>query len=317
MYRSHLVSYPVPSNITYHWNMGFLLLISIIVQLLSGILLTLHYTSNTEYAWLSVLYILREVYYGWCISYIHSNGATVVMLFVYTHIAKYMYYNGVSNITSLTNVWYSGLTMFLLLMCICFLGYVCIWGQMSYWGCTVILNLLSTIPNMTMMINGAYTCSSDMLLRFFIFHFILPFIVLVLSITHFYYLHYSGSSTSISLPTTSISSFSMTILLKDITTLCLLLGVYTLLTGIGITTIIHPNNYLPINILSTPLSIVPEWYYLPYYAILKSIPNNICGYILFCASITCILTTVSNTSNISTTNTTTGKETIINTAKRK
>merc|ERR1712017_65574 len=219
-------------NINYFWNQGFLLGISIVFQILTGILLALYFTSEIYTAYYSVIHIIREVYYGWCIRYAHSSGASVVFLVLFLHIGRGIYY---ASYYYNPNTWFSGIVLFLLLMATAFMGYVLPWGQMSFWGATVITNLLSPFPCLIEWVCGGHYVYNPTLKRFFVFHFILPFIILQ---THF--------------------------------------GIYTLS---------HPDNALEVSGLATPLHIVPEWYFLCQYAMLKAVPNKNAGFIILLTSI--------------------------------
>ena len=282
--KSHLQSYPCPININCFWNAGFLLVISIVLQLITGILLALHYTPDINYSYYS---IIREVYYGWSLRYIHSNGASFLFTVLFIHIGRGLYY-GSYYYTS--NVWFSGIFIFLILMAIAFIGYVLPWGQMSFWGATVITNLLSAFPCLIEWICGGFYISSPTLKRFFIFHFILPFIICGIIIIHVYYLHYLSSNNSLGY---NINNFKILffpfINYKDIFGLLLWGNNTKIQLFIGIFTLSHPDNAFQVNELVTPLHIVPEWYFLSYYTMLKAIPNKNAGFIILLTSILILL----------------------------
>ena len=278
--KSHLQSYPCPININCFWNAGFLLVISIVLQLITGILLALHYTPDINYSYYS---IIREVYYGWSLRYIHSNGASFLFTVLFIHIGRGLYY-GSYYYTS--NVWFSGIFIFYSFVAIAFIGYVLPWGQMSFWGATVITNLLSPFPCLIEWICGGFYISNPTLKRFFIFHFILPFIICGIIIIHVYYLHYLSSNNSLGY---NINNFKILffpfINYKDIFGLLLNGKATKIQLFIGIFTLSHPDNAFQVNELITPLHIVPEWYFLSYYTMLKAIPNKNAGFIILLTSI--------------------------------
>ena len=278
--KSHLQSYPCPININCFWNAGFLLVISIVLQLITGILLALHYTPDINYSYYS---IIREVYYGWSLRYIHSNGASFLFTVLFIHIGRGLYY-GSYYYTS--NVWFSGIFIFYSFVAIAFIGYVLPWGQMSFWGATVITNLLSAFPCLIEWICGGFYIKSATLKRFFIFHFILPFIICGIIIIHVYYLHYLSSNNSLGY---NINNFKILffpfINYKDIFGLLLNGKATKIQLFIGIFTLSHPDNAFQVNELITPLHIVPEWYFLSYYTMLKAIPNKNAGFIILLTSI--------------------------------
>merc|ERR1712122_153987 len=192
--KSHLGSYPCPLNINFYWNMGFTLGIVIVVQIVTGLFISFHYSSDINEAYYSVFFLIREIYYGWSLRFLHSSGASFVFLFVFLHIGRSLFYG---SFFYNPNTWFSGILILLLLMGIAFLGYVLPFGQMSFWGATVITNLLSPFPCLIEWICGGFYISNPTLKRFFIFHFILPFIVCRFVIIHFYYLHYLSSNNSL------------------------------------------------------------------------------------------------------------------------
>ena len=285
--KSHLQSYPCPININCFWNAGFLLVISIVLQLITGILLALHYIPDINYSYYSVMYIIREVYYGWSLRYIHSNGASFLFTVLFIHIGRGLYY-GSYYYTS--NVWFSGIFIFYSFVAIAFIGYVLPWGQMSFWGATVITNLLSAFPCLIEWICGGFYIKSATLKRFFIFHFILPFIICGIIIIHVYYLHYLSSNNSLGY---NINNFKILffpfINYKDIFGLLLNGKATKIQLFIGIFTLSHPDNAFQVNELVTPLHIVPEWYFLLYYTMLKAVPNKNAGFIILLTSILILL----------------------------
>ena len=280
--KSHLQSYPYPNNINTSWNIGFLLGLSIVLQLITGILLSLHYTPHINYSYYSIMYIIREVYYGWSLRYIHSNGASFLFTVLFIHIGRGLYYG---SYYYNSNSWFSGIIIFILLMAIAFIGYVLPWGQMSFWGATVITNLLSPFPCLIEWICGGFYISNPTLKRFFIFHFILPFIICGFIIIHFYYLHYLSSNNSLGYNTNNKVQFVPFALTKDTFGLFIIITLYTIQLYFGIFSLSHPDNAFQVNELVTPIHIVPEWYFLSYYTMLKAIPNKNAGFIILLTSI--------------------------------
>merc|ERR1712165_392688 len=262
--KSHLQSYPCPLQINFFWNIGFLLGVSIIFQRISGPFLSLHYTSDLNSAYSSIFFLIREVYYGWSLRYFHSSGASFVFLFLFLHLGRGMFYG---SYFYNPNTWFSGILLLFILMAIAFIGYVLPFGQMSFWGATVITNLLSPFPSLLEWICGGYSVHSPTLKRFFIFHFIFPFVLCGFTILHLFYLHFHSSNNPLRLNTNNKIPFFPFIFLKDFFGLVLVLCLYFLQTHFGVSTLSHPDNALEACALLTPLHIVPEWYFLCQYAI--------------------------------------------------
>jgi len=280
--KSHLHTYPCPLHINFFWNIGFLLGIAILLQIITGIFLSLYYISDINSAYNSLFYIIREVYYGWYLRYFHSNGASFVFIFVFIHFGRGMFYG---SYYYNTNTWLSGIVIFLLLMVIGFMGYVLPFGQMSFWGATVITNLLSPFSSLIEYISGGYCFSNPTLKRFFIFHFILPFVVCGFVFIHIFYLHLISSNNPLSNTINNKIPFFPFIFIKDLFGLIIVISIYFLQTSYGISSLSHPDNSLEACILITPLHIVPEWYFLCQYAMLKAIPNKNAGFIILLTSI--------------------------------
>merc|ERR1711936_1432312 len=280
--KSHLQSYPCPLQINFFWNLGFLLGIAILIQIVTGIFLALHYTSDLNSAYFSIFFLIREVYYGWCLRYFHSSGASFVFLFLFLHIGRAMFYG---SYFYNPNTWFSGILLLFLLMAIAFLGYVLPFGQMSFWGATVITNLLSLFPSLIEWVCGGYSVLSPTLKRFFVFHFILPFILCGFVILHLFYLHLHSSNNPLRINTNNKVPFFPFILVKDFFGLLVVLTLYFLQCHFGIATLSHPDNALEACALLTPLHIVPEWYFLCQYAILKAVPNKNAGFIILLTSV--------------------------------
>merc|ERR1712134_135819 len=280
--KSHLGSYPCPLNLNYFWNLGFLLGITILLQMITGILLSLHYTSDINSAYYSVMHLIREVFYGWCLRYFHSSGASFVFLFLFLHLGRAMFYG---SYFYNPNTWFSGIVLFLFLMAIAFVGYVLPFGQMSFWGATVITNLLSPFPSLVEWVCGGYCVHSPTLKRFFLFHFQLPFLLCGFAVLHLFYLHFLSSNNPLRNSTNNKIPFFPFILQKDLFGLILILCLYFLQTHFGISSLSHPDNALEACALLTPLHIVPEWYFLCQYAMLKAVPNKNAGFIILLTSV--------------------------------
>ncbi len=280
--KSHLLSYPCPIIINYLWNIGFLLGITIILQIITGIFLGLHYTSDLNSAYFSIFQIIREIYYGWCLRYLHSSGASFVFLFIFLHLGRAIFY--VSYFYN-TNIWFSGILLFFFLMGIAFIGYVLPFGQMSFWDATVITNLLSPFPSLIEFVCGGYYVYNPTLKRFFVFHFLFPFLKLSFVILHIFNLHFLSSNNPLSWGTNNKIPFLPFIISKDFYGNILILYLYFLLIYFGFSSFSHPDNALEACGLFTPLHIVPEWYFLCQYAMLKAVPNKNAGFIILFTSI--------------------------------
>merc|ERR1711957_767839 len=244
--------------------------------------LALHYTSDLNSAYFSVFFLIREVYYGWCLRYFHSSGASFVFLFLFLHLGRAMFYG---SYFYNPNTWFSGILLLLFLMAIAFMGYVLPFGQMSFWGATVITNLLSPFPCLVEWVCGGYCVHNPTLKRFFLFHFQFPFLLCGFIILHLFYLHFHSSNNPLRLNTNNKIPFFPFILLKDLIGLILILCLYFLQTHFGVSSLSHPDNALEACALLTPLHIVPEWYFLCQYAMLKAVPNKNAGFIILLTSI--------------------------------
>merc|ERR1712137_825356 len=284
--KSHLQSYPCPLQINSFWNLGFLLGITIILQIITGIFLGLHYTSDINSAYFSLYFLIREIYYGWCLRYLHSNGASFVFLFIFLHLGRAISY---ASYFYNPNTWFSGIILFFFLMGIAFIGYVLPFGQMSFWGATVITNLLSPFPSLVEWLCGGYCVHNPTLKRFFVFHFQLPFLLLGLLILHIFNLHFLSSNNPLRNSTNNKIPFYPFIISKDLYGNILILYLYFLQTHFGFSSLSHPDNALEACALLTPLHIVPEWYFLCQYAMLKAVPNKNAGFIILFTSILVLL----------------------------
>nr|YP_009564678.1 cytochrome b [Chaetocnema pelagica]QAY82065.1 cytochrome b [Chaetocnema pelagica] len=286
-----LINLPTPSNISSMWNFGSLLGLCLMIQILTGLFLAMHYCPNIELAFNSVTHICRDVNYGWLIRTLHANGASFFFICLYLHIGRGMYYSSYNMIET----WMIGVTIFFLTMATAFLGYVLPWGQMSFWGATVITNLMSAIPylgnTLVQWIWGGFAVDNATLTRFFTFHFILPFIILMFMMIHLLFLHQTGSSNPIGVKSNIDKiPFHPYFTFKDILGGLMLLFFLTFLTLSNPYLLGDPDNFIPANPLVTPIHIQPEWYFLFAYAILRSIPNKLGGVIALAMSIAILYT---------------------------
>jgi len=280
--KSHLQSYPCPLQINFFWNLGFLLGVAIMLQIVTGIFLALHYTSDLNSAYYQIFFLIREVYYGRCLRYFHSAGASFVFLFLFLHLGRAIFYGSYFYSSS---TWFSGILLLFFLMAIAFIGYVLPFGQMSFWGATVITNLLSPFPSLVEWICGGYCVHCPTLKRFFLIHFIFPFLLCGFLFIHLFYLHFLSSNNPLRNSTNNKIPFFPFIFLKDFFGLILILCLYFLQTHFHVSSLSHPDNALEASALLTPLHIVPEWYFLCQYAMLKAVPNKNAGFIVLLTSI--------------------------------
>jgi ubiquinol-cytochrome c reductase cytochrome b subunit len=291
--NNHLIDYPTPINLNYFFGFGSLAGIMLVVQILTGIFLAMHYTPHIDLAFNSVEHIMRDVNNGWLIRYTHANGASFFFIVVYVHIFRGLYYG--SYITPRESLWCSGVVIFILMMATAFMGYVLPWGQMSFWGATVITNLFSAIPvvgkDIVDWLWGGFAVDNPTLNRFFSLHFTLPFVIAGAVLIHLILLHEVGSNNPLGLTIkTENIGFYPYFYTKDLFGLMVLLFVFFIFVFYYPNTLGHPDNYIEANPMKTPLHIVPEWYFLPFYAILRSIPNKIGGVIAMFASLLVMLT---------------------------
>ena len=235
--KSHLQSYPCPLQINSFWNLGFLLGITIILQIITGIFLGLHYTSDLNSAYSSLFFFIREIFYGWCLRYLHSSGASFVFLFLFLHLGRAISYG---SYFYNPNTWFSGIILFFFLMATAFMGYVLPFGQMSFWGATVITNLLSPFPSLIEWVSGGHYVYNPTLKRFFIFHFLFPFLLCGFRILHLFYLHFLSSNNPLRNSTNNKIPFFPFIFQKDFFGFILILCLYLLQTHFGISSFSHP-----------------------------------------------------------------------------
>nr|YP_010274889.1 cytochrome b [Satarupa nymphalis]UJV31572.1 cytochrome b [Satarupa nymphalis]WNO18665.1 cytochrome b [Satarupa nymphalis khamensis] len=289
--NNSLIDLPSPSNISSWWNFGSLLAMCLIIQIISGLFLTMYYSANIELAFYSVNYICRNVNYGWLIRTLHANGASLFFICIYLHIGRGIYYESFN----LKYTWMVGVIILFILMATAFMGYVLPWGQMSFWGATVITNLLSAIPYLGTMLTqwiwGGFAVDNATLTRFYSFHFLLPFIILMMTMIHLLFLHQTGSNNPLGI-NSNIDKipFHPFFTFKDLIGIIILLILLISLILINPYLLGDPDNFIPANPLVTPIHIQPEWYFLFAYAILRSIPNKLGGVIALVMSILILIT---------------------------
>nr|YP_010894870.1 cytochrome b [Amiota spinifemorata]WJW73383.1 cytochrome b [Amiota spinifemorata] len=285
-----LVDLPAPINISTWWNFGSLLGLCLIIQILTGLFLAMHYTADVNLAFNSVNHICRDVNYGWLLRTLHANGASFFFICIYLHVGRGMYYGSYL----FTPTWLVGVIILFLVMGTAFMGYVLPWGQMSFWGATVITNLLSAVPylgiDLVQWVWGGFAVDNATLTRFFTFHFILPFIVLAMTMIHLLFLHQTGSNNPMGL-NSNIDKipFHPYFSFKDIVGFLIMIMLLISLVLINPNLLGDPDNFIPANPLVTPAHIQPEWYFLFAYAILRSIPNKLGGVIALVLSIAILM----------------------------
>lgn len=285
-----LVDLPAPINISAWWNFGSLLGLCLIIQILTGLFLAIHYTADINIAFNRVNHICRDVNYGWLLRTIHANGASFFFICIYLHVGRGIYYGSYL----FTPTWIIGVIILFLVIGTAFIGYVLPWGQISFWGATVITNLLSAVPylgiDLVQWIWGGFAVDNATLTRFFTFHFILPFIVLAITIIHLLFLHQTGSNNPIGLNSNVDKiPFHPYFTYKDIVGFIIIIFILISLILINPNLLGDPDNFIPANPLVTPAHIQPEWYFLFAYAILRSIPNKLGGVIALILSIAILI----------------------------
>ena len=256
------------------------------VQIVTGLLLASRYSNEMSYAFISLQHIIREVSFGWEFRFLHATGASCVFLFIFLHILRAIVF---SSYVYLSLTWITGLVIYFITIATGFLGYVLPWGQMSFWGATVICNLLSPIPYLVTWLLGGFYVDHPTLKRFFVLHFVLPFVGMVLVILHIFYLHLNGSSNPLGTETALKIPFTPHMLSTDAKGFNYVVMLLLFQAFFGLLELSHPDNNIPVNRFITPLQIVPEWYFLAYYAILKVIPSKTGGLLVFAGSILLLL----------------------------
>jgi|TARA_A100001035_G_scaffold25981_1_gene17422 quinol-cytochrome oxidoreductase complex cytochrome b subunit len=299
---SHIINYPTPINLNYMWSFGSTAGLCLVIQIITGIFLAMHYTPHIEYAFSSVEHIMRDVNNGWLIRYLHANGASMFFIVTYSHIFRGLYYGSYMNPRG--PLWVSGVIILLIMMGTGFMGYVLPWGQMSFWGATVITNLASAIPvvgePIVQWLWGGFSVDNATLNRFFSLHYLLPFLIVGLVIVHLSLLHTTGSNNPLGInKNVDTVSFYPYFYVKDLFAFLALVAFFSFFVFFYPNTLGHADNYIPANPLVTPAHIVPEWYFLPFYAILRSIPDKLGGVVAMVGAILILaVLPVINTSEI-------------------
>ena len=277
-----LNEYPTPKNLNYFWNFGSLAGITLVIMIVTGIVLSMNYTAHIDYAFDSVERIMRDVNHGWLLRYIHMNGASFFFIVVYIHIFRGLYYGSYKAPREI--LWILGVLILLLMMATAFMGYVLPWGQMSFWGATVITNLFSPIPligeSIVTWMRGRFSVDNPTLNRFFSLHFVLPFVIVGVVILHLVALHRFGSNNPIGIDVKGKQDtipFHPYYTIKDLFGLSVFATIFAAAVFFFPNFMGHPDNYIPANPMVTPAHIVPEWYFLPFYAILRAIPDKLGG----------------------------------------
>lgn len=277
------VSYPVPRNLNYLWTFGGILVFMLVAQIVTGIVLVMHYTPHASMAFNSVEHIMRDVNYGWLLRYLHSNGASMFFIAVYVHIFRGLYYGSYKAPREV--LWILGVVIFLLMMATAFMGYVLPWGQMSFWGATVITNLFSALPvvgeTIVTFLWGGYSVDNPTLNRFFSLHYLLPFMIFGVVVLHIWALHVVGQNNPTGVEVKNVQKdtvpFTPYATVKDIFGMVVFMILFSWFVFYQPNFMGHADNYIPANPASTPAHIVPEWYFLPFYAILRAIPDKLGG----------------------------------------
>ena len=286
----NLLSFPTPKNLNYFYTFGFILTMCLVTQIITGIVLAMHYVPNTSFAFDSIEHIMRDVNYGWLIRYMHSNGASMFFLAVFIHMFRGLYYGSYKEPREI--IWILGVVIFLLMIITGFMGYVLPWGQMSFWGATVITNLVATIPvigePVLTLLLGGYSVDNPTLNRFFSLHYLLPFVIFGVVILHIWALHVTGNNnpTGIEVKDSKDTiSFHPYYTVKDLFAYVVFLLMFCYFIFYNPNILGHPDNYIEADPMLTPAHIVPEWYLLPFYAILRAVPDKLMGVLLMFGSI--------------------------------
>jgi quinol-cytochrome oxidoreductase complex cytochrome b subunit len=288
MLQKTAIGYDAPSNLTYAWSFGIFSMLTLGIQFISGIFLSMHYIPEINYAFNSIEHIMRDVNGGWLFRYLHSNGASFFFICVYLHMLRSLWYG--SFIYPRSKLWHIGVLIFFFMIVTAFLGYVLPWGQMSFWGVTVITNLLSIVPiygdSLVIWIWGGHSVGQPTLNRFFLLHMLLAMIVLILVIAHLYVLHQVHSNNPLGIiGENDFIKFAPFFVLKDVLSIMGFFICFAYIVFFHPNVLGHPENYIQANPMLTPEHIVPEWYFLPFYAILRAMPDKVLGIVCMLASI--------------------------------
>jgi len=287
----HINDYPTPKNLNYWWTFGGILTFFLIIQIITGLVLAMHYVAHADLAFGSVEHIMRDVNYGWLIRYLHANGSSMFFLAVYIHIFRALFYGSYKAPREM--IWIIGMLIYMLMMATAFMGYVLPWGQMSFWAATVITNLFSAIPlvgeSITSWLWGGYAVGSPTLTRFYSLHYLMPFLIFGLVILHIWALHIPGNNNPVGIdikkPSKETVPFHPYIIIKDLYALLIFLIIFLGFVFFVPNVLGHPDNYIEANPMVTPSHIVPEWYLLPFYAILRSVPDKLGGVVVMFAAV--------------------------------
>jgi ubiquinol-cytochrome c reductase cytochrome b subunit len=290
--NDHLIEYPTPSNFNYWWNFGSLAGLCLVIQLATGIFLAMHYIPHVDFAFNSVEHIMRDVEGGWFLRYFHMNGASLFFIIVYLHVFRGLYYASYAKPREM--VWVVGVVILLLMILTAFIGYVLPWGQMSLWGATVITSLASAIPivgqDITYWVWGGFSVENPTLNRFFSIHYLFPFLIAGATIVHLAALHQYGSNNPLGINATSDKvPFFPYFYVKDVLGVVCFALVFSYFLFYNPNVLGHPDNYIPANPMVTPPHIVPEFYFLPFYAVLRSIPNKLGGVVAMLGMFVCLV----------------------------
>jgi len=287
----HINDYPTPKNLNYWWTFGGILTFFLIIQIITGLVLAMHYIAHADLAFGSVEHIMRDINYGWLIRYVHANGSSMFFLAVYIHIFRALFYGSYKAPREM--IWIIGMLIYMLMMATAFMGYVLPWGQMSFWAATVITNLFSAIPlvgeSITSWLWGGYAVGSPTLTRFYSLHYLMPFLIFGLVILHIWALHIPGNNNPVGIdikkPSKETVPFHPYIVIKDFYALLIFLIIFSGFVFFVPNVLGHPDNYIEANPMVTPSHIVPEWYLLPFYAILRSVPDKLGGVVVMFAAV--------------------------------
>jgi quinol-cytochrome oxidoreductase complex cytochrome b subunit len=287
--NTQIISYPTPINLNYNWSYGSVAGICLVIQILTGIFLSIHYTAHVDYAFSSIEHIIRNIKGGWFLRYTHANGASFFFIVVFAHIFRSIYHG--SYAAPRTTLWFSGIIIFLIIIATAFLGYVLPWGQISFWGATVITSIFSAIPvigdHIVTWLWGGYTVTNVTLNRFYSFHYVLPFIIIAFVLIHLTLLHENGSNNPLGVKTTYINFYPY-FYVKDLLSFFILIFIICIFVCFWSNFLGDPTNYIPANPIKTPAHLLPEWYFLPFYAILRVIPHKLLGVLAIFGSLLAI-----------------------------
>jgi ubiquinol-cytochrome c reductase cytochrome b subunit len=283
---SHIIDYPTPLTLNYNWSFGSAAGICLVIQILSGIFLSMHYTPHIDYAFVSIEHIMRNVKGGWFLRYLHANGASFFFITIFAHIFRGVYHGSYTKPRDI--LWFSGIVLLLIVIATAFIGYVLPWGQISFWGATVITSIFSAVPfvgdQIVIWLWGGYTVTNVTLKRFYSFHYVLPFVIIALVLVHLALLHKDGSNNPLGAKTTNISFYPY-FYVKDLLAFFMIIIILLIFFFFWPNFLGDPTNYITANPIKTPSHLLPEWYFLPFYAILRVIPHKLGGVLIIVSSL--------------------------------